>query len=124
MNNGTAAKANGGSNFGTFKVKTGLADMLKGGVIMDVINVEQAKIAEESGAVAIMALERVPADIRLDGGVVSVVGQFVCDEQAGAMGGEGEGQRTGAEDGGRGRRQRRGLMLGSQRSLEPGDRTD
>lgn len=69
MNNGTASKTNGASNVGTFKVKTGLADMLKGGVIMDVINVEQAKIAEESGAVAIMALERVPADIRLDGGV-------------------------------------------------------
>jgi len=69
MNNGTASKTNGASNMGTFKVKTGLADMLKGGVIMDVINVEQAKIAEESGAVAIMALERVPADIRLDGGV-------------------------------------------------------
>jgi len=53
----------------TFKVKSGMAEMLKGGVIMDVIDVEQAKIAEEAGAVAIMALERVPADIRLDGGV-------------------------------------------------------
>ena len=50
-------------------LKTGLAQMLKGGVIMDVVNAEQAKIAEESGAVAVMALERVPADIRADGGV-------------------------------------------------------
>lgn len=51
------------------KLKIGLAEMLKGGVIMDVVNVEQAKIAEEAGAVAVMALERVPADIRADGGV-------------------------------------------------------
>ena len=54
---------------GTMRVKSGLADMLKGGVIMDVTNAEQAKIAEEAGAVAVMALERVPADIRRDGGV-------------------------------------------------------
>ena len=54
---------------GTFRVKRGLAEMLKGGVIMDVVKAEQAKIAEESGAVAVMALERVPADIRRDGGV-------------------------------------------------------
>ena len=53
----------------TFRVKTGMAEMLKGGVIMDVLNVEQARIAEEAGAVAVMALERVPADIRRDGGV-------------------------------------------------------
>lgn len=53
----------------TFKVKSGLAQMLKGGVIMDVVNAEQAKIAENAGAVAVMALERVPADIRADGGV-------------------------------------------------------
>jgi pyridoxal 5'-phosphate synthase pdxS subunit len=53
----------------TFRVKTGLAEMLKGGVIMDVVNAEQAKIAEEAGACAVMALERVPADIRKDGGV-------------------------------------------------------
>lgn len=50
-------------------LKTGLAEMLKGGVIMDVVNAEQAKIAEEAGAVAVMALERVPADIRVQGGV-------------------------------------------------------
>ena len=54
---------------GTFQVKTGLAQMLKGGVIMDVVTAEQAAIAEEAGAVAVMALERVPADIRADGGV-------------------------------------------------------
>eukprot|EP00953_Heterococcus_sp_UTEX-ZZ885_P031782 16638-Heterococcus_DN1.PRE.1 len=54
---------------GTYRVKAGLAKMLKGGVIMDVIDVEQARIAEEAGAVAVMALERIPADIRKDGGV-------------------------------------------------------
>ena len=53
----------------TFRVKTGLAEMLKGGVIMDVVDAEQAKIAEQAGACAVMALERVPADIRRDGGV-------------------------------------------------------
>lgn len=52
-----------------FKVKVGLAEMLKGGVIMDVTNVDQAKIAEDAGAVAVMALEKVPADIRKEGGV-------------------------------------------------------
>ncbi|HEY2931363.1 MAG TPA: pyridoxal 5'-phosphate synthase lyase subunit PdxS [Acidobacteriota bacterium] len=54
---------------GTLKLKTGLAEMLKGGTIMDVTNAEQAKIAEDAGAVAVMALERVPADIRAEGGV-------------------------------------------------------
>src|SRR5215207_2230447 len=54
---------------GTWTVKTGLAQMLKGGVIMDVVTPEQARIAEEAGACAVMALERVPADIRRDGGV-------------------------------------------------------
>ena len=54
---------------GTFNLKKGLAEMLKGGVIMDVVNAEQAKIAEKAGAVAVMALERVPADIRKAGGV-------------------------------------------------------
>jgi pyridoxal 5'-phosphate synthase pdxS subunit len=58
-----------GHTTGTFRVKSGMAQMLKGGVIMDVVNAEQAKIAEEAGAVAVMALERVPADIRADGGV-------------------------------------------------------
>ena len=54
---------------GTFKLKKGLAEMLKGDVIMDVVNADQAKIAEDAGAVAVMALERVPADIRAAGGV-------------------------------------------------------
>merc|ERR1712144_184627 len=63
--NGDATKK--GDN--SFTVKTGLARMLKGGVIMDVVNAEQARIAEEAGAVAVMALERVPADIRAQGGV-------------------------------------------------------
>src|SRR6202046_3771089 len=53
----------------TFTVKSGLAEMLKGGVIMDVVTPEQAKVAEDAGAAAVMALERVPADIRRDGGV-------------------------------------------------------
>jgi len=54
---------------GTLRLKVGLAEMLKGGVIMDVTNADQAKIAEDAGAVAVMALERVPSDIRKDGGV-------------------------------------------------------
>jgi pyridoxal 5'-phosphate synthase pdxS subunit len=58
-----------GRTTGTFTVKRGLADMLRGGVIMDVVTAEQAKIAEDAGAVSVMALERVPADIRRDGGV-------------------------------------------------------
>ena len=65
---------------GTFTVKAGHAQMLKGGVIMDVVNAEQAKIAEEAGAVAVMALERVPADIRADGGVARMTDpQIICD---------------------------------------------
>ncbi len=63
------AGANGSTATGTWAVKSGLAQMLKGGVIMDVVTAEQAKIAEEAGAVAVMALERVPADIRSAGGV-------------------------------------------------------
>lgn len=58
-----------GSESGTWRVKAGLAQMLKGGVIMDVVTPDQAKIAEEAGACAVMALERVPADIRVNGGV-------------------------------------------------------
>ena len=57
------------SQVGTDRVKRGMAEMLKGGVIMDVVDAEQARIAEEAGAVAVMALERIPADIRRDGGV-------------------------------------------------------
>eukprot|EP00128_Syssomonas_multiformis_P000781 Colp12_sorted_trinity150504_noHs@4947 len=59
----------GQTGIATFTVKAGLAQMLKGGVIMDVVNPEQARIAEEAGAVAVMALERVPADIRKEGGI-------------------------------------------------------
>ncbi len=66
--NGTAAAA-GGEQRGGLRVKRGLAEMLKGGVIMDVVTADQARVAEEAGAVAVMALERVPADIRREGGV-------------------------------------------------------
>src|SRR2546425_2071230 len=66
-----ASQSPGGQNgsTGTWTLKTGLAQMLKGGVIMDVVTAEHAKIAEDAGAVAVMALERVPADIRAAGGV-------------------------------------------------------
>ncbi len=63
------SEGNGKKDVASFKVKAGLAQMLKGGVIMDVVTAEHAKIAEDAGAVAVMALERVPADIRADGGV-------------------------------------------------------
>src|SRR3712207_4618712 len=61
--------SNGQDETVTFKVKSGLAQMLKGGLIMDVVTADQAKIAEDAGACAVMALERVPADIRATGGV-------------------------------------------------------
>src|SRR3954465_6289747 len=64
----------------TFRVKTGLAEMLKGGVIMDVTNADQAKIAEAAGACAVMALERVPADIRAQGGVARMSNPAVIKE--------------------------------------------
>jgi pyridoxal 5'-phosphate synthase pdxS subunit len=64
----------------TFRVKTGLAEMLKGGVIMDVTTAEQARIAEDAGAVAVMALERVPADIRAAGGVARMASTRVITE--------------------------------------------
>ena len=64
---------------GSWKVKTGLAQMLKGGVIMDVVNAEHAKIAEEAGACAVMALERVPADIRAAGGVARMADPTVIE---------------------------------------------
>ncbi len=64
---------------GTWKVKTGLAQMLKGGVIMDVINAEQAKIAQDAGACAVMALERVPADIRAAGGVARMADPTIIE---------------------------------------------
>jgi pyridoxal 5'-phosphate synthase pdxS subunit len=69
---GHGSSGNGGTEDTTaqsFELKVGLAEMLKGGVIMDVVNTDQAKIAEDSGACAVMALERVPSDIRRDGGV-------------------------------------------------------
>ena len=65
----SAASSNGTGRTGTARVKRGMAEMLKGGVIMDVVTPEQARIAEGAGAVAVMALERVPADIRAQGGV-------------------------------------------------------
>ena len=65
---------------GTYRLKKGLAEMLKGGVIMDVVNAEQAKIAEEAGAVAVMALERVPADIRSAGGVARMADPKIIKE--------------------------------------------
>src|ERR1035437_4700139 len=65
---------------GTLRVKRGMADMLKGGVIMDVVTPEQAKIAEDAGAVAVMALERVPADIRAEGGVARMSDPDMIEE--------------------------------------------
>ena len=65
---------------GTWLVKTGLAQMLKGGVIMDVVDAEQAKIAEDAGACAVMALERVPSDIRKDGGVARMSDPSMIEE--------------------------------------------
>ncbi|HZG76856.1 MAG TPA: pyridoxal 5'-phosphate synthase subunit PdxS, partial [Paenibacillus sp.] len=65
---------------GTSRVKRGMAEMQKGGVIMDVMNAEQAKIAEAAGAVAVMALERVPADIRAAGGVARMADPTVVEE--------------------------------------------
>jgi pyridoxal 5'-phosphate synthase pdxS subunit len=71
------------STIGSALVKRGLADMLRGGVIMDVVNPEQARIAEDAGAVAVMALERVPSDIRRDGGVARMSDpQMIQDIQA------------------------------------------
>jgi pyridoxal 5'-phosphate synthase pdxS subunit len=70
---------------GTFRVKSGLAEMLKGGVIMDVTTAEQAKIAEDAGACAVMALERVPADIRKEGGVARMADVAKIEEIMGAV---------------------------------------
>src|SRR6184192_306222 len=69
----------------TFRVKAGLAEMLKGGVIMDVVTPEHAKIAEDAGAVAVMALERVPADIRRDGGVARMSDPAMIEGIKGAV---------------------------------------
>jgi pyridoxal 5'-phosphate synthase pdxS subunit len=68
-----------------FRLKVGLAEMLKGGVIMDVTNVEQAKIAENAGATAVMALERVPADIRKEGGVARMASIRIIRDIMGAV---------------------------------------
>src|ERR671926_135170 len=68
------------AEIGTMRVKSGLAEMLKGGVIMDVTTAEQARIAEDAGAVAVMALERVPADIRAAGGVARMASPRVIKE--------------------------------------------
>ena len=68
------------SSVGTQRVKRGFAEMMKGGVIMDVVNAEQAKIAEDAGACAVMALERVPADIRRDGGVARMSDPLMIEE--------------------------------------------
>ncbi|MGH3482721.1 MAG: pyridoxal 5'-phosphate synthase lyase subunit PdxS, partial [Nocardioidaceae bacterium] len=65
---------------GTARVKRGMAEMLKGGVIMDVVTPEQAKIAEDAGAVSVMALERVPADIRSQGGVARMSDPDLIDQ--------------------------------------------
>ncbi len=73
------------AELGTLRVKRGMADMLKGGVIMDVVNVEQAKIAEDAGAVAVMALERVPADIRAEGGVARMSDPEMVEEIVAAV---------------------------------------
>jgi pyridoxal 5'-phosphate synthase pdxS subunit len=70
---------------GTLRVKTGLAEMLKGGVIMDVVTVEHAKIAEYAGAVAVMSLERVPADIRAAGGVARMADPTIVEAIVGAV---------------------------------------
>lgn len=70
---------------GTARVKRGMAEQLKGGVIMDVVDAEQAKIAEDAGAVAVMALERVPADIRKDGGVARMSDPNMIEEIIGAV---------------------------------------
>src|SRR5881398_1967722 len=69
----------------TFRVKAGLAEMLKGGVIMDVVTADQARIAESAGAVAVMALERVPADIRAAGGVARMADPTKIEEIQGAV---------------------------------------
>src|ERR1700716_4410713 len=79
-----AKKVNGSGNGGNpaneWRVKVGLAEMLKGGVIMDVTNAQQAEIAEKAGACAVMALERVPSDIRKEGGVARMASIKVIRE--------------------------------------------
>jgi pyridoxal 5'-phosphate synthase pdxS subunit len=81
----TSAPAGSAPVTGTDLVKRGMADMLKGGVIMDVVDVEQAKIAEDAGAVAVMALERVPADIRAQGGIARMSDPDMIEAIIGAV---------------------------------------
>ena len=102
------------AEIGTMRVKSGLAEMLKGGVIMDVTNADQARIAEDAGACAVMALERVPADIRRDGGVARMADPDKITRDPGGSVDPGHGQgahrplRRGADPGGaRGRLHRR-----------------
>src|SRR3984885_13818762 len=80
-----AQPATSAAETGTSRVKRGMADMLKGGVIMDVVTAEQARIAEDAGAVAVMALERVPADIRAQGGVARMSDPDMIDAIIGAV---------------------------------------
>src|ERR1700743_3714206 len=87
-NNGKGHSANGsnnGASSGGLRLKLGLAEMLKGGVIMDVMNVEQARIAEEAGSISVMALERVPAMIRAEGGVARMANPKLIKEIMGAV---------------------------------------
>ena len=77
---GSASATESGDRRGTWRLKKGLAEMLKGGVIMDVTTSEQARIAEEAGACAVMALERVPADVRAEGGVARMAAVQVVEE--------------------------------------------
>ena len=108
---------------GTWTVKKGLAEMLKGGVIMDVTNPEQARIAEEAGACAVMALERVPADIRAAGGVARMADPSIILRimDSGDHPGDGQGAdrplRGGADPGGPGSR-----LYRRERSADPGRR--
>ncbi|MEO3828107.1 pyridoxal 5'-phosphate synthase lyase subunit PdxS [Actinomadura sp. B10D3] len=81
----TPAPENAAPETGTARVKRGMAEMLKGGVIMDVVTPEQAKIAEDAGAVAVMALERVPADIRSEGGISRMSDPDMIDGIIGAV---------------------------------------
>jgi pyridoxal 5'-phosphate synthase pdxS subunit len=80
-----ASAAGSAARTGTQRVKRGMADMLKGGVIMDVVTAEQARVAEDAGAVAVMALERVPADIRAQGGVARMSDPDMIDSIIGAV---------------------------------------
>ena len=81
----TANGTNGTHSPQALRLKTGLAEMLKGGVIMDVVTAEQAKIAEDAGAVAVMALERVPAQIRAEGGVARMASPLKIKEILGTV---------------------------------------